>query len=174
MLSEIAVIVVRGVAIGSIFAMIAMSFNIVYGATGILNFAQGNMFVLGGFAAFFLANGAGVAWWLLMLPVAGLAAAFNAASAVGRIGAGFLSDRLGALNILFSSMALLGTSMFVIWPFASSLGVTVVFVIVGGMAVGGFFATIPTVVGHIFGSANTSITFGMLLTGWTFGYVMVS
>lgn len=72
MLSEIAIIVVRGIAIGSIFSMIAMSFNIVHGATGILNFAQGNMFVLGGFAAFFLANEAGVAWWLLMLPIAGL------------------------------------------------------------------------------------------------------
>lgn len=72
MLSEIAIIVIRGIAIGSIFAMIAMSFNIVHGATGILNFAQGNMFVLGGFAAFFLANEAGIAWWLLMLPVSGL------------------------------------------------------------------------------------------------------
>ena len=49
MLLEITVIVVRGIAIGSIFAMIAMSFNIVHGATGILNFAQGNMLVLGGF-----------------------------------------------------------------------------------------------------------------------------
>jgi len=72
MLSEIAIIVVRGIAIGSIFSMIAMSFNIVHGATGILNFAQGNMFVLGGFAAFFLANEAGLGWWLFMLPVAGL------------------------------------------------------------------------------------------------------
>lgn len=72
MLSEIAIIVVRGIAIGSIFAMIAMSFNIVHGATGILNFAQGNMFVLGGFGAFFLANEAGIAWWLLMLPLVGI------------------------------------------------------------------------------------------------------
>jgi branched-chain amino acid transport system permease protein len=72
MLSEILIIVIRGIAIGSIFAMIAMSFNIVHGATGILNFAQGNMLVLGGFAAFFLANGVGVAWWLVMLVVAGL------------------------------------------------------------------------------------------------------
>lgn len=72
MLAEILIITVRGCAIGSIFALIAMSFNIVHGATGILNFAQGNMFVLGGFAAFFLANEAGVAWWLLMLPVAGI------------------------------------------------------------------------------------------------------
>jgi len=72
MLSEIAIIVVRGIAIGSIFSIIAMSFNIVHGATGILNFAQGNMFVLGGFAAFFLANGAGVPLWLVMLAVSAM------------------------------------------------------------------------------------------------------
>lgn len=72
MLSEILIIAIRGIAIGSIFAMIAMSFNIVYGATGILNFAQGNMLVLGGYAAFFLANGAGVALWVVMLIVAGI------------------------------------------------------------------------------------------------------
>lgn len=72
MLYEILTIVLRGAAIGSIFSIIAMSFNIVYGATGILNFAQGNMLVLGGYVAFFLANGAGLGWWLMMLPVAGI------------------------------------------------------------------------------------------------------
>ena len=65
----------RGIAIGSIFSIIAMSFNIVHGTTGILNFAQGNMLVLGGFFAFFLANGGSLGWWLMMLPVAGLALA---------------------------------------------------------------------------------------------------
>jgi branched-chain amino acid transport system permease protein len=74
-LSEILVIVVRGIAIGSIFSIIAMSFNIVHGATGILNFAQGNMLVLGGFVAYFLANGVGLGQWLLMLPIAGIAIA---------------------------------------------------------------------------------------------------
>ena len=48
MLDEILIIIVRGIAIGSIFSTIAMSFNIVHGATGILNFAQGNMLVLAG------------------------------------------------------------------------------------------------------------------------------
>jgi branched-chain amino acid transport system permease protein len=72
MLSEILIIALRGVAIGSIFAMIAMSFNIVHGATGILNFAQGNMLVLGGYGAFFLANGAGLGLWLVMLIVTGI------------------------------------------------------------------------------------------------------
>lgn len=73
MLSEILIIVIRGIAIGSIFATIAMSFNIVHGATNIFNFAQGNMFILGGFAAYFLANGAGGGQWSIMLLLAGLA-----------------------------------------------------------------------------------------------------
>lgn len=72
MLSEILIIAVRGVAIGSIFAMIAMSFNIVHGATGILNFAQGIMLVLGAYGAYFLANGLGLGQWLAMLIVTGV------------------------------------------------------------------------------------------------------
>lgn len=71
-MDEILIIIVRGIAIGSIFSTIAMSFNIVHGATGILNFAQGNMLVLGGFIAFFFANGAGLGEWLLWLPLAGI------------------------------------------------------------------------------------------------------
>lgn len=72
MLEEILIIIVRGIAIGSIFSIIAMSFNIVHGATGILNFAQGNMLVLGGFLAFFYANGVSIGAWLLWLPVVGI------------------------------------------------------------------------------------------------------
>ena len=79
MLSEILIIAVRGIAIGSIFALIAMSFNVTFGATRILNFAQGNLLVLGGFVAFFLANGVGLGWWLLILLLAGaLIAALSA------------------------------------------------------------------------------------------------
>ncbi|MGJ4859884.1 branched-chain amino acid ABC transporter permease [Labrys sp. La1] len=75
MLSELVIIAIRGIAIGSIFATIAMSFNIVHGATNIFNFAQGNMFILGGFAAYFLANQVGLGQWSVMLLVTGLAIA---------------------------------------------------------------------------------------------------
>ncbi|MFN8720129.1 MAG: branched-chain amino acid ABC transporter permease [Rhodospirillales bacterium] len=73
MLSEIVVIVLRGVAIGSLFAIIAMSFNIVHNATGIFNFAQGNIFILGGFGAFLLADQVPLVTWLPMLVVTALA-----------------------------------------------------------------------------------------------------
>lgn len=60
-------ILLRGFAIGSLFAIIAMSFNIVHNATGILNFAQGAIFILGAFGAFLLANQVGFAIWIPML-----------------------------------------------------------------------------------------------------------
>lgn len=105
---------------------------------------------------------------------AGLAAGFNLASAVGRIASGWLSDRLGVLNVLFSSLTLLGLTLTILWPLASSLAALVVFVILSGIFIGGFFSLMPTAVGHVFGSANMSIAMGMTLTGWTGGYLTVS
>ncbi len=73
MLEELAIIVIRGIGLGAIFALIAMSMNIVYGATHILNFAQGNMFVLGGFFAVLATTGANsIPLWLILIPAAGL------------------------------------------------------------------------------------------------------
>ena len=47
-MEEFAVIIVRGLGLGAVFALVAMSFNVVHNSSGILNFAQGNMLVLGG------------------------------------------------------------------------------------------------------------------------------
>jgi len=40
--------ILTGVAIGSIYAMVALGFNIIYNSTGIINFAQGEFVMLGG------------------------------------------------------------------------------------------------------------------------------
>ena len=81
MLNELAIIIVRGVGLGAIFSLIAMSMNIVYGATHILNFAQGNMFVLGGFLAVLLANWVtGVPFWLVLIVVAAVVIALMLAA----------------------------------------------------------------------------------------------
>lgn len=73
MLDELLIIAVRGIGLGSIYALVAMSFNIVKVSSGVLNFAQGNMVVLGGvlaFYLFFLMGGASVGAWLVLLPIA--------------------------------------------------------------------------------------------------------
>ncbi|MCJ1396541.1 hypothetical protein MMC18_009432 [Xylographa bjoerkii] len=103
---------------------------------------------------------------------AGLVAGFNFSSAVGRLICGFGADFIGPLNTLFISLLLSAASMLVIWPVSNSLGPLVAFVIINGAANGGFFATMPTVVGAVFGSARVSVAMGMIVTGWAGGYLM--
>jgi branched-chain amino acid transport system permease protein len=45
-----------GVTKGSIYAVVAIGFNLIYSATGVLNFAQGEFVMLGGMVAITLAN----------------------------------------------------------------------------------------------------------------------
>jgi branched-chain amino acid transport system permease protein len=68
LLGEFVFIGVRGVGLGALFALVAMGFNIVHRSSHVLNFAQGNILVLGGLGAFLLyTDGAGAAPWLLAL-----------------------------------------------------------------------------------------------------------
>ncbi|KAA8642776.1 hypothetical protein EYZ11_002932 [Aspergillus tanneri] len=103
---------------------------------------------------------------------AGVVAAFNFSSAMGRLLCGFCSDRLGPLNTLFLSLLLSALSMLILWPVSTSIGPLIVFVIVNGMSNGGFFSTMPTVVGNVFGSARVGVAMGMVVTGWAGGYLM--
>ena len=75
-MEELAVIVVRGLGLGAVFALVAMSLNAVHRASGIFNFAQGAMMVLGGIiAARYMPNVPDPYRWLLFLPVATIALA---------------------------------------------------------------------------------------------------
>ncbi|KAL6922577.1 hypothetical protein FSST1_006603 [Fusarium sambucinum] len=105
---------------------------------------------------------------------AALVAGFNFSSALGRILCGLLCDRIGAINVLLLSLVLTGLSNLVIWPFSTTLAPLIPFVILNGMANGGFFSTMPTVVGSVFGPSKVSIAMGMSVTGWAGGYLMGS
>lgn len=63
--------------------------------------------------------------------------------------------------------------MLVIWPTSTSLAALAIFVIINGVANGGFFSVMPTVVGNVFGSQRVSVAMGMIVTGWGGGYLMV-
>src|SRR5258705_7103933 len=72
-MDELIIILVRGIGMGAVFSLVAMSFNVVHSSSGILNFAQGNMLVLGGLFGFFtLTQQPDAARWLLLLPAAAL------------------------------------------------------------------------------------------------------
>lgn len=105
---------------------------------------------------------------------AALVAGYNMSSAVGRIILGFCCDKIGALNSLFMTLTLVALSMLALWPISDSLGPLIAFVVINGAACGGFFSVFPTVAGSIFGSARLSVAMGMLVTGWSGGYLLVS
>src|SRR5512143_2805781 len=58
---------VAGITYGTIYAVVAIGFNIIYNATGIINFAQGEFVMLGGMTAVTLHH-------ILPLPLAILSA----------------------------------------------------------------------------------------------------
>ncbi|KAJ9101482.1 hypothetical protein QFC19_005133 [Naganishia cerealis] len=103
---------------------------------------------------------------------AGLVAGFNLSSAVGRISFGQIADYLGPINSLILALLWNAISLLVIWPVSTSLAPLIVFVISNGMANGGFFALMPTVVGSITESSKLASAMGMIVTGWAGGYLM--
>ncbi|TFB01375.1 putative transporter [Trichoderma ghanense] len=105
---------------------------------------------------------------------AGLLAGFNLSSAAGRILCGFFCDKFGALNVLFCSLLINAVTMLALWPASTTLAPLTVFVVLNGAANGGFFSTMPTVVGNVFGSQRVSVAMAMIVTGWGGGYLMGS
>jgi MFS family permease len=103
---------------------------------------------------------------------AAMVTSFNFSSAIGRIGLGLLCDFFGPLNMLFVTLLMTGISMLVLRLFSNSLAPLFVFTIWNGVASGGFFAVMPTVVGSVFGSQKMPIAMGMIVTGWAGGYLM--
>ena len=76
MFDELVFISKRGLGLGAILALTAISLNVIYQATHILNFAQGGMLVLGGLiGVYFSAGGYGSPIWFLGMGVAGVAMA---------------------------------------------------------------------------------------------------
>ena len=48
--------VISGVALGSIYALIALGFTMIYKATEVVNFAQGDLMMVGAYANFFFVS----------------------------------------------------------------------------------------------------------------------
>jgi branched-chain amino acid transport system permease protein len=71
-------LVVSGLALGSIYALIALSLVIINKATDVVNFAQGEMAMLGAFAALAALSALKLPLWLVMLGAFPLGVAFGA------------------------------------------------------------------------------------------------
>ncbi len=68
--SQIVQYVVTGITVGSIYALLALGFNIIYNATDIINFAQGEFVMFGGLVAVSLVQRGVPLIWAFLLSVA--------------------------------------------------------------------------------------------------------
>ena len=70
-------LIVSGVANGCIYALVALSFVIVYNAVGAINFAQGDFVMLGGYAGVWAAIILGLPLWVALVVALGLMGVFG-------------------------------------------------------------------------------------------------
>ena len=60
-------LVVSGLAVGSIYALIALGFVLIYKATKILNFAHGEVIMIAAFACYYLVTAWGLSFWVALV-----------------------------------------------------------------------------------------------------------
>src|SRR5689334_23739388 len=51
---------INGISLGAIYSLIALGYTMVYGVLKLINFAHGDVYMVGAFMGFYLANGLGV------------------------------------------------------------------------------------------------------------------
>ena len=76
----------NGIAWGSIYALIALGYTMVYGILRLINFAHGDVYMVGAFAAYYLAHALGVAEAETVSPAAVLAVLLGSMLACALLG----------------------------------------------------------------------------------------
>ena len=76
----------NGIAWGSIYALIALGYTMVYGILRLINFAHGDIYMVGAFAAYYLAHALGVAEAETVSPAAVLAVLLGSMLACALLG----------------------------------------------------------------------------------------
>ena len=92
---------INGISLGAIYSLIALGYTMVYGVLKLINFAHGDVYMVGAFMGFYLANGIG-ARGAQMLGMSG-----DGAVARGLLGGGTLEPSLiTALVVMLLAMAI--------------------------------------------------------------------
>ncbi len=144
-------LVVNGAAAGCIYGLIALGFVLIYKATEMVNFAQGDIMMLGGFVAYTMITHFGLNYWLGALLAIAVTAAF-----------GFVLDALILRRVI-------GQPQFAVVMLTLGLG----FIFRAGAGIGwgydsvGFntpFTNKTVAIGHlVLGEDNLSIIVGTVL-----------
>ena len=118
--------VVLGVAQGSIYALIALGYSLVYGILGMINFAHGEVFMAGAFASFFVARALESSGMVASNPVAALAILLAAAIVTSMLVA-VLLERIAYRPLrnaprLVPLITAIGASLFLQYTFSGFFG----------------------------------------------------
>lgn len=160
LLAQVPQQIVNGITLGSVYALLALGYSMVYGVLKMLNFAHGDVFMVGAFAGWavlslFEQNG------LIAMPALALAA-----MALGAIVATAL---LGAAIERFAYRPLRGGSRLA--PLISALGVSIILENAAMLLTSGRAKTFPTellipqdMVVHVAGAAISATRLAMLGT----------
>ena len=76
-------LVINGLLVGLMYALVALGFVLIYKATSVINFAQGDLVMFAGYAAAFFVVDLGLPLWLMLIIVC-----------IGMVLLGFLQERL--------------------------------------------------------------------------------
>ena len=97
---------INGISLGAIYALIALGYTMVYGILRLINFAHGDVYMVGAFMGYYLAGGIGIrgAQMLMGNPDANI---FGRILAHGLLGGGVLQPSLiTALVVMLLAMAI--------------------------------------------------------------------
>src|SRR5215813_976055 len=97
---------INGITLGAIYALIALGYTMVYGILRLINFAHGDVYMVGAFMGYYIAGGIGVrgAQMLMGNPEGN---AFGRILAHGLLGGGVMQPSLiTALVVMLLSMAI--------------------------------------------------------------------
>ncbi len=67
----------NALSLGSLYALIAIGYTMVYGILRLINFAHGDVFMLGAYFAFYAATSLAMPWWVAFIVAIGLTAMFG-------------------------------------------------------------------------------------------------
>ncbi len=119
-------LIVLGVSLGSIYALIALGYTLVYGILRMINFAHSEVFMSGPFTAYFLADAMGRSGWLDRNLVLGLVLIFAVAMTISTIVA-LLLERIAYRPLRFAPrlvplITAIGASFFLQYFFRGLFG----------------------------------------------------
>ena len=68
---------VNALSLGSLYALIAIGYTMVYGILRLINFAHGDVFMIGGYLAFYAVTAFMMPWWVAVIAAIGMTTLFG-------------------------------------------------------------------------------------------------